>query len=321
LLRALGAALAGLSLVFAGCSGGQPQQNEDGLTELRVGTIPTVDAAALYLGVEQGIFERHGLSVEVHVADGGAAIVPAVVAGDDQIGYSNVISSAVAVDNGIPITLIQDCCAAAGSPEQDTSRILVKPDGRIKTPADLAGADIAVNTLQNIGEVTIKMALRNEGVPIDDIKFTQLPFADMNDALERGDVDAIWQVSPNVQTALDRGFEPIMSPFTQADPDGVLGHWLTSQQFAQQNPDTVRAFVDAMAEANGYAEEHPDEVRATIVKNLKFDEATLAKSTLPAFPGKGVEADDVKQFVNAAIEFGIVAEEPDYGSYIWSGDR
>src|SRR5690606_20177235 len=102
-----------------------------------------------------------------------------------------------------------------------------------------------------------------------------------NDALERGDVDAIWQVSPNVQTALDRGFEPIMSPFTQADPDGVLGHWLTSQQFAQQNPDTVRAFVDAMAEANGYAEEHPDEVRATIVKNLKFDEATLAKSTLP----------------------------------------
>jgi NitT/TauT family transport system substrate-binding protein len=318
-LRSIGiVAVAATALFTAGCSSPSAEVGENGLTALTVGTIPTVDSAPLWLAVEQGIFEDHGLDVTVHVAEGGAAVIPAVVSGDDQFGYSNVISSLVAFDSGLPITLVQDCCAAADTPELDTSRILVLPDGGITDAAGLAGANIAVNSLQNIGEVTIRMALEKRGVDASGITFTQLPFSDMNDALERGDVDAIWQVAPNVATAVDRGFVPVLSPFVEAEAGGVLGHYLTSQQFAQSNPDTVAAFADAMAEANEFAGENPDLARAAIVSNLQFDEAVVAASNLPVYPS-GVTEDEVKVFATKAVEYGIIPEEPDYSVYLWNG--
>jgi NitT/TauT family transport system substrate-binding protein len=318
-LRSIGViAVAATALFTAGCSSSEAEVGENGLTALTVGTIPTVDSAPLWLAVEQGIFEDHGLDVTVHVAEGGAAVIPAVVSGDDEIGYSNVISSLIAFDSGLPITLIQDCCAAAATPELDTSRVLVLPNGPITDAEGLAGANIAVNSLKNIGEVTIRMALEKRGIDASGITFTQLPYSDMNDALERGDVDAIWQVSPNVVTAVDRGFVPVLSPFVEAEAGGVLGHYLTSEQFAQTNPEIVTAFVDAMAEANEFTEANPDLARATIVKNLQFDEAVVAASNLSAHPS-GVTEDEVKVFASKAVEYGIIPEEPDYSVYLWNG--
>ena len=315
--RRLGVLTAAAALLLAGCGGGDTAATtEDGLVQVRVGTIPTVDAAPLYLAQEQGIFAEHGLEVEIHVADGGAAVIPAVISGEDQFGYSNVISSLLAADGGLPVTLVQDCCAAAATPDADTSRVLALPDGPIRSAADLAGANIAVNTLQNIGEVTIKMALQNEGIDISGITFTQLAFSDMNDALERGDVDAIWQVAPNVQTALDRGFVPLLSPFVQAEPEGVLGHYLTSQSYAASDPEVVQDFVDAMAEANAYATDHLDEARATIVANLQFDQTVVEASSFPLYPSE-VTQEEVEVFSDKAIEYGIIPDQPDWDTYLW----
>ena len=59
-------------------------------------------------------------------------------------------------------------------------------DGPIKSGKDLEGKTIAVNTLKNICEVTIKASLEKEGVDVDKLKFTEVPFPDMLAALENG---------------------------------------------------------------------------------------------------------------------------------------
>ncbi|GGQ38265.1 hypothetical protein GCM10010279_54370 [Streptomyces mutabilis] len=64
--------------------------SDGGTTTLKVGLIPIVDVAPLYLGQEKGFFEERGLKLEFSGAQGGAAIVPGVVSGQFQFGFSNM---------------------------------------------------------------------------------------------------------------------------------------------------------------------------------------------------------------------------------------
>ena len=77
------AAAAASLLVLTSCGGGddaptdtEQEAAQDGgeLTQISVGVIPIVDVAPIYLGVQEGIFEEHGLDVELTLAQGGAAI-------------------------------------------------------------------------------------------------------------------------------------------------------------------------------------------------------------------------------------------------------
>nr|BFF16493.1 hypothetical protein GCM10025730_00140 [Promicromonospora thailandica]BFF22007.1 hypothetical protein GCM10025730_55280 [Promicromonospora thailandica] len=79
-------------LALASCateSGAAPESSSSAtgpLQAVTVGVIPIVDVAPIYLGVQEGIFERQGLDVTLQLADGGAAIVPAVAKGSTSSG-------------------------------------------------------------------------------------------------------------------------------------------------------------------------------------------------------------------------------------------
>ena len=66
-------------------------------------------------------------------------------------------------------------------------------ESNIKGPEDLPGKRIAVNSVKNLGDVTIPVALKNKGIDPKGIEWVPMNFSDMGAALERGDVDAIWQ--------------------------------------------------------------------------------------------------------------------------------
>src|SRR4051812_17431691 len=93
-LRA-GAALAlVLPLTLSACGGGDDDQATDssGTAKVTVGVIPIVDVAPIYLGIKQGFFKDEGLQLKLETAQGGAAIVPGVVSGQYQFGFSNTVS-------------------------------------------------------------------------------------------------------------------------------------------------------------------------------------------------------------------------------------
>ena len=58
----------------------------------------------------------------------------------------------------------------------------------MKTPKDLEGKTIAVNTLNNICGVTINATLEEKGVDVSTLKYTEVPFPEMVAALEKGRV-------------------------------------------------------------------------------------------------------------------------------------
>ena len=60
--------------------------------KVKVGVIAIVDVAPIYLGKQKGFFTKRNIDLTLETAQGGAAIVPGVVSGQYQFGFSNVIS-------------------------------------------------------------------------------------------------------------------------------------------------------------------------------------------------------------------------------------
>ena len=196
---ALGIAAA---LVAGGCGdddeeagGGEGAQEQ---TTLRVGVIPIADVAPLYLGIDQGFFEDQQLKIEPQLAEGGAAITPVVLSGDFQIGFSNTVSLLIAASKDLPVTIISQGVLGGKTEDEAWADLLVLKDGLIKEPKDLEGKTIAVNTLKNVCEVTIRASLADMGVDDSTLEFTEVPFPDMNAALEAGRVDGACVVEPFV---------------------------------------------------------------------------------------------------------------------------
>ncbi len=66
--------IASVAIALAGCtdSDATPSGEDSGeLRQVRVAALPITETAALWGGMKAGIFEKHGLSVEVLPAQGG----------------------------------------------------------------------------------------------------------------------------------------------------------------------------------------------------------------------------------------------------------
>jgi NitT/TauT family transport system substrate-binding protein len=288
---------------------------EGGPTTLRVGVIPIADVAPLYLGMKKGFFEDEQLTIKPQLAEGGAAITPAVVSGDFQIGFSNTISLLIAASQDLPVEIISQGVLAGKTEKEAWADLLVLKDGPIKEPKDLEGKTIAVNTLKNICEVTIKASLEKEGVAVDNLEFAEVPFPDMNAALEAGRVDGACVVEPFVsqgKAGEARGIDPF---YVRTAPDLTVATYFTSSQYAQENGDVVDRFVEAMNRSLTYAESHPDEVRQVLLEYTEIPPEAAEQIKLPIWR-PDLNEPTIELLSRLSRKYGLIEERPDLDELI-----
>src|SRR3954452_3225015 len=186
---------------------------------LKVGVIPIADVAPLYLGRKKGFFKEQQLTIDPQVAEGGAAITPAVVSGNFDIGFSNTVSLLIAASKNLPVQIISQ--GVLGDPDDSKvwEDLLVRTDGPIKEPKDLEGKTIAANTLNNICEVTINASLEKQGVDVSKLKYTAIPFPDMIGALQNKRAAAACEVEPFVSQGKAMGMTGIDPFYVNTPPN------------------------------------------------------------------------------------------------------
>jgi NitT/TauT family transport system substrate-binding protein len=313
-----GIATAVLVAAVAGCgSSGTPDgtATENSVTKVKVGVIPIVDVAPIYLGQKQGFFAKRKIELTMESGQGGAAIVPGVVSGQFQFGFSNFTSLLIAQTKNVPIKVVSNGVASTGKAGADFGGVTVKKDSPIKTAADLAGKKVAVNTLKNIGDTTVRESVRKAGGDPSGIKFVEIPLPNMPAALEAGQVDAAWVVEPWLSTITATGAPVVAWNFVDAAPDLTVAAYFTSTKLLADKPDLVKAFTDAMKESLAYADSHPDEVRAIIGDYTKIDPAVRAKLTLPKWPAE-INRSSVETLASLGTKDGVINGTPDLGKLL-----
>lgn len=304
-------------LAMAACGGDDAASPEGGgaaeggdLEAVTVGVIPIVDVAPIYLGQDQGFFEECGLDLTLETGQGGAAIVPGVVSGESQFGFSNITSLLLAASQGLPLQIVANGVASTGEQDADFGAVVTTPDSGITGAADLAGRSVAVNTLNNIGTTTIRESVRAAGGDPDSVEFVELAFPDMGAALQQGNVDAIWVVEPFLAMATGNGAQVVTSNFVDTSDDLTVAAYFTSQQYAQENPEAVECFSSAMEQSLAYAQENPDAVREILGEYTQIDPAVAEAMTMPAWPTE-INRESVQTLSDLAVEDGLLDEAPD----------
>ncbi|MFW3169639.1 ABC transporter substrate-binding protein [Geodermatophilus sp. CPCC 206100] len=275
------------------------------VTAVRLGVIPLVDVAPVYLAQQQGIFTEHGLEVEAFLAQGGAAIVPAVVNGEAQFGFSNVTSLLQAEARGVPLGLVAPGAGPTGDVQADYAYIEVLDGGPVQTAADLAGRRVAINSINNISDTVVRESVRLAGGDPATIDFVEIPFPDMAAAVSTGQVDAAFLVEPFTSVGLAQGLRAVSAPYSEVHPDLTVAGYFTSDQYAAENPDVVRRFADAMRAAHAYAQANPDAVREVLGEYTSIPPAVAAQLTLPDFQ-PAINRDSVARLLELGEQDGII---------------
>ena len=266
--------------VFAGC-GGDDSGEEGGPTTLKVQETAGMPSAFVGFGIDQGIFERHGLKIELEETQGGAATLPALVNGDVQVGGSNVVSLLIAESKGLPIQAIAPGTSARGAGQDDFGALLAAPGSGIKDARDFEGTTVAVNTLDNIAEVVVKAALEKEGADPSKVELIEVPFPEMGPAMERGDVQGAFSIEPFVSTSVQGGAKVVNYSYVATEPDMQVGAYAVARGFAQENADTVDSFKAAVAETAEYLTGHEQEFRDFLSEKAEIDPKLANRMALP----------------------------------------
>lgn len=309
---AVGSFLVAASACGSSGGGGASDKNASsgGTTTVKVGVIPIVDVAPLYLGQQKGFFSKRGLKLSMTTAQGGAAIVPGVVSGQFQFGFSNMTSLMIAQSQNVPVKAVVNGVASTGVAGKDFGAITVKKGSPIKSAKDLEGKKVAVNTLKNINETAVRESVRKAGGDPSKVKFVELAFDQMPAALDGGRIDAAMVVEPALATVKSQGATEIASSLVDVAKDLTVAMYFTSTQYEQKNPDVVKKFQEATAESLAYADAHPDEVRQAVTTYTKIPAATLAQVTLPKWPAEPNRA-SIEALEKLGEQDGLFKSTPD----------
>jgi NitT/TauT family transport system substrate-binding protein len=295
-------------LLLAACGSPQTTQapsGDDGpeQAEITVGVLPIADVAPVYLAVERGLFADEGLTVTVELVQGGAAAIPSLVAGDLDISYGNWVSFLLANQGGIELRAVAAGVAAAPG---FTELLALPGSGLGGDPAALAGTTIAVNTLNNIGELAIRSTLEANGVNPDDVQLVEIPFPDMGAALERGDVDVIWASEP-VPTVVkgDLGAVTVADSFIGEMEGFPVAGYQATDDFLAANPRTVAAFQRAMAAAVAIIAEEPDTLTEVLLGYTNLAPEVVEQLSLPSYQ-TALDAATLARVRDYLVEFSML---------------
>ena len=250
------AALGAVAAVLAGCTGsasagpsasaGQSGAGGNGLTHVNVGVLPIIDDAPVYVALQHGLFDAHGLDVTPVILNSGEQGTQELLSGQLQFTFSNYVSTILAASQGTQLRVVAD--GAQTLP--NTNDLMVAPNSPIQNVTQLRGKTIAVNATGNIATMMTDSTLRAYGVPVDSVRYKVMPYPDMAAALAAHTVDAAWMAEPFItESGEQTGAEELADTATGPMADFPISGYATPRSYARANPTVVAEFTAALVQA------------------------------------------------------------------------
>ena len=218
----------------------------------------------VWLALDQGIFAKHGLDVDLRLADSGAGM-PALLSGEVQI-----------IDIAVPQVL---SAAAGGAQVVDVAEnsplqpylLQVSPD--IKTASDLRGKKVGISSPGSASDIATRVVLRRLGLdPDTDVAIVAVGSAAARiAAMQNGAIQAALAIPPDTLLLADKGFGTLFDLAEQKVPTGNATQ-TTTRAYLEAHRDVVQAWVDADVEAIALAKRDRATTIAVLKKYLKSDD-------------------------------------------------
>lgn len=277
------------------------------LTKVRVSTIPIIDTAPLAAATAQGYFKAEGLDVDTTPTVGGAVGLPALAAGQIQIGYSNIVSIVLGAYQGLDFQIIAAGSASSDAPP-NTAGLFTKKGASLKTGKDLEGKRVAVNTRNSINWLVVREWVRLTGGDPNRLTFLEVPFPNMTDALNGNQIDAGFTVEPFLSAGVASGATEIIGwPYDRIMKRVPISQYAANKSYIQANPDIIEKWVRAYNRGIDWISQNKgsDDWIKLIASHTRMTPDQIRNIAIPVWD-KTVSAPDVGKIVDLMRSHGLL---------------
>jgi NitT/TauT family transport system substrate-binding protein len=299
------AAASGTAFTVAGLPLLRPASAQEAAV-VNIAAIPSDISGSAYYAADNGYFKKAGMEAKFLSLTSGAAIAAAVLGGSADIGYSNVISLAIAHGRGLPITILFP--ANMHVHDAPTAGLLaVKKTSPIADAKDLNGKVIAVIGINNIADISTRAWIDKNGGDSKTVKSVELPFSQMKAALEANRVAA---------ASLDTTGDPILgkpgdtlrllaSTFDTVAPRFAPSVWFSTTGWVAKHPAAAKAFVTAMRESALWANTHHRESAEILSKYAHATTQQIDTLTRVTY-GDHLTPELIQPNIDLAAKYGVI---------------
>lgn len=212
----------------------------------------------------RGLFQKHGLEVELLDTGGGSDTITALVAGDFDLCQAAGSAAVNAVVGGHDLVLV------AGIVNQQLYSLVVRPE--IAGSQDLVGKAVAVAGPGGASDRVMRTALQALGLqPDKDVAVLSVGGqGERLAAMETGQVVGTVISVPEVSKAIQLGYHVLLDP---SDLDTPYQHTtiVVPREFLDSHRGEVTAFVKALVEAITMMKQDREGTMAVLADILKMD--------------------------------------------------
>jgi NitT/TauT family transport system substrate-binding protein len=298
-----------LAAAAAGCSSGQAGHGPLEKTHLVVEDFPSVDSAGLYIAEQKGLFAAQGLDV---------TIVPVFTSSQQTV--TDIESGKADISSGDYVTYMDDelqnnahleIVGEASILQPNQLDLFVKGGSAITHLNQLEGKKVSVAGHDDIATLLIDSLLADNGVPSRKVVLvpgTPLP-ADPA-LIDKG----VFTAAPIPEPFVSEGEQQFgLEELADLDQGGTenfpVQGFAVTQTWAQQNPNTLKAFVTALDQGQQIADTDRSAVEQAIEQPpLKVAPGIAAVIALPDFP-TAIDPTRLQRVVDDMIQFGFLSKK------------
>jgi NitT/TauT family transport system substrate-binding protein len=264
----------------------------------------------LNIGIEKGIFKKHGLDVEAVDFGGAPRLAQGLISNAVDMG----LGSGPDMANIVKGATIKAVGASAGAPMELT--IIVGSKSNINTIADLKGRGISVSQIGSLTGWLVSTLSAQQGWGRDGIKLVVMnPMSAVLSALISNEVDGI---TLDLSTALKLQAEnhgKLLVKFGDYIKDFHLYVIFATDDLIAKRPQAVRGYLAGWYETIAWMKANKTEAVAIAARVQNVDPAIVAGTydvMMPVFSSDGKFNDKaLATLARSFVELGLLEKEPD----------
>jgi NitT/TauT family transport system substrate-binding protein len=224
-----------------------------------------------YLGLEKGIYQKHGVNLEMKTfLSGGPSVMPAAASGQIDMGDIGT-PILIAIASGIPIKVV-------GAPALKRQQFVLIARPEIKTFHDLIGKTVGIGSIGGGQDQALRVILASEHTSRSQVNSISVGNEGNGYfAFKSGKLAAIFLTEPVASKLELEGSGHLL--LRAVDFYGRYEHSyvFATNQFISAHGDAIRSFFEANREAIDYAAKHEGELIAFGASKLSLDKVLLKK--------------------------------------------
>jgi NitT/TauT family transport system substrate-binding protein len=268
---------------------------------IRVGAIASDPGLEGVYAQQSGFAKRYGIGLQVQTFSNGSAIIAGLLGGSLDLGQSNWISIFQAHEKGLPIAAVAG--AVMYTSKEPTTFIMVPTDSPAQSAKDLSGKTVAIDGLGNLTQLGVNAWIVKNGGDINSIKFVEIPFVEMPQALVAHRVDATLITEPLATSARNAG-RIIGAPYDAIASEFPTSAWVATKEWTA-NRDRTDRLVKTI-----YSGAHWANTNRPLTANLLGQYSKLEPSTIQsmrrALFSERSDAALLQPLISAALRFGLI---------------